>query len=183
MIDVSPGSGAPTTKKHDLVNPRPHHERIVLLHFAGYKAPAISEAVGLSEGQIGEVIRSEWAQGFLEQLRGRLRENILDTLAGRMLEMADRAVTNLKTTVDADISPLHPAKSHQDRVSIKLLEDLGLLGRTSGGAEEGGNKIHEGAADRLASALEKANRIRERLLIQEEAEEIKDAVVVGEEAT
>jgi len=168
---VKNGQGVTPT----LLEPKPIHDYVLLLHLAGRTNKEVAEVLGITPQTVTNVLRSEWAQEKIVHLRGTVQSGLLGQIDSQLLELATKSIGNIRTTVNANISPLHPMKRHQDKVGLQLLEGVGFLKGAKGDKEnEGGGRVTFGeeASTRIAKALERAARVQERGLSSDSDREI-----------
>lgn len=156
------------SSKYAVAKWKPVHDTVLALHMAGYAHKSIAAIVGLSPSHVTDLINDPRAQKAVQKIRKRLFENQLRNLEGKLTMLGDAAVGNLRKTVNADIAPKSKAKKHQDRVSMDVLD---MIGVGQDGRGDDGMKLTKEASERLADAMEKADEAEQTHEIEMEPSE------------
>lgn len=160
----------PRVPKEMVQTLKPKHENIILLHLAGLKNVEIAATLGITAQTVSNILGDEKAVELIEAGRDNIRKNLTTAMEDKLLVLANKSLDNLQKTVEADISVKHRAKVHQDRVGVDLLKLMGYGEKKNDNAVA--NPITNEIANRLASALERAETVREIEI--EEAEVIEE---------
>lgn len=174
-MGMSNGEG----KTPSLADPKPIHDYMLLLHMAGRTNVEIGEILGVTETRVSQVLRSDWAKKRIEHLRENVQANLMGSIDAQLVELAHRSIENIRKTVEAPISYLHPMKKHQDKLGMELLQGVGFL-KSADRDDSGRLSFGEDAAARLSRAIERANFIRAKREVEPEVEE-QETVLVDEE--
>lgn len=144
--------------KMQVVNWGPQHDLIVALKAAGMKQKDIAKEMSVSEPWVSVVINSKEGQAKLASYSSVLTEALAQNLAGRISQLSDAAVGNIEKTITANIAPVHRAKVHQDNMSIKVLEHVGVMNPEKQDANHGRPLLSAEGEKRLLDALEKSDK-------------------------
>lgn len=164
-------------KTPSLADPKPIHDYMLLLHMAGRTNVEVAETLGVTPTRVSQVLRSDWAKKRIEHLQQNVQQNLMGSIDAQLTSLAHRSLENIRKTVEAPISVLHPMKKHQDKIGMELLQGVGFL-RGADRDDNGKLTFGEDAAARLSKAIERANNIRAK---RENEVEVQEAVVVKEE--
>lgn len=160
-----------------IVNWSPTHEYVVSLHIMGNSNKRIATAVGLSEVRVSQILHDPEAQKLIHRAKLSMRQKMSEDIEGRLVVAAEASVGRIEETLDAEFIPGSDGKKHQDGVALSILKGTGFLSKDfSGEGEAKRPPISSSQAERLISAMEKANEARQLAHEQEilEAEIVED---------
>lgn len=144
---------------------KPLHDTVLALHLSGYKNTSIGAIVGLDPSYVGDLLNDPRAKKAISKLRQRLLDNQVNTLEDKLALLGGEALDNIRQTVTAEIQAGSRAKKHQDKVSFDVLE---LIGVGQDKEADGGMKLSKDASERLAEALDDADKAQEEHAIDME---------------
>lgn len=167
------------------------NDQIVLAMLGGRKTKEVAEEFGLSLGTISNIMAHPKAKEIIALARNKLREKLMEDMEDQLDLASKLSLKVIKRTLEADIAPVHKAKSNQDRVALKVLTGRGFL-RAEDRSGDGGLQMTGEQHGRLMEGIEKAARVSninpfekpENEIVVEGAEEVetKEASVIPEDA-
>ncbi len=172
-------SMAKHAKKSALTDWPLRNDQIVLSVLGGRKQREVAEEHGLTHQQISNIIRHPKAEEIIAIARNKLRDKLLGEMEDKMDLAAQASLKVLQKTLNADISPVHKAKSNQDRVALKILSGRGFL-RAEERGEDGGLQMTGDQHKRLMEGLAKASRVRQIDPYEDKEIPVVEAKVVNE---
>lgn len=171
------GSTGPRKSREVVQVLKPKHDRFIMLHIAGYSNIEISTITGDTPEYVGQVLLDPKSQDLIQEARTRVRGNLMDSIEDKLVVLAHKSVDNLAKTVNAEIPVRHPMKRHQDKVGLDLLTKLGYGLKSNDEIRR--NTISQESIDRLAKALEGADRVGGIEITSGQGIEIQEAIVVN----
>lgn len=142
------------------------HDKIVLLHLAGLSNKEIAAALDLTEQRVSQVLQDPLAKQIIAAGRDAIRKKLLSDVEDRIVHLAHRSLENIEETVNAEISPLHPMKRHQDKLGLELLSMIGY--HRAPAPTPAGPSVPAEVFERLTRALERSERVREEIVLEAE---------------
>ena len=154
------------------------NDQIVLSVLGGRDREEVAEEHGLTHQQISNIVNDPRAQEIISAARARIKEVLLEDIEDQLDLSAQLSLKVIRRTLEADISPVHKAKSNQDRVALKLLAGRGFL-RTESRDGEQGLQMSADQHKRLLEGMEKAMRVRAIDPFEDKEIVVEDAEIVA----
>ena len=143
-----------------IINWKPRHENIVVLHLNGWSNIAIADYMGITPVRVHQVLQDPQAQAVIRATMSRVRENLSAETADRLLELTEKAVERIAETLDMTFVPGTDPKKHQDNVSLQLLKGKGFLSDDRGEDGKVKERIPVSLLERFTEALEATNKAK-----------------------
>lgn len=140
----------------------PQEDQAVILYATGtITRPELARQFGWTEDRVANILADERANAIREDLREKVKEALLVDVKDQLPNLVQLSANVLRKTLQAEISPIHPAKANQDRVALAVLKGMGYLLEESGSGPQGGLTLSPEQHSALVAALDRANQARE----------------------
>ena len=147
-----------------IVQWKPIHDKMIVLHLADYSIDSIAKTLNRSRNTVANVLHDPRAQKVIEVARKRTYGNIMESVGDKMAVLAPKALSNIAETIETPVRDSEgavaigtKAKVHQDNVSFDLLGRLGF-GRTPQKEEVGVLRLSPETEKKLVEGVERARK-------------------------
>lgn len=144
-----------------IVHWKPKHDLVVALHMMGYQNIQIAELTGYSDSNVSTIIKDPRTKKAILEGRRRYQEDTVSAIQDMLVDQAYEGMKKLGDTIDGEFKLGSDAKKHQDVMTLKLIDRVGFSPRAEAVQGKGGIQLDPESSERLVSALEKANTVRE----------------------